>query len=114
MVSDTNTVFSDKSSKTDLKSKSQIIGLNMEIHGKFKESIFNIKSTLEVKSERLSTIKEMKDHIGKKLKLFWQEHMIPQFQAMPLLTLLVSDCGNQSQSINSISSLSTVEITTKP
>lgn len=40
--------------------------------------------------------------------------MILQFQVMLHLTLLVSDYGNQSQSMNSISSPSTVVIIIKP
>lgn len=42
-----------------------------------------------VKSEKLLIIKEMKDLIGKKLKLFSQEHMILQFLDMQHLILLV-------------------------
>ncbi len=64
----------------DRKYKYQIIGFNMVIHGKFKGLIFNIKFILEVKLEKLLTIKEMKDHIGRKLKLFWPGHMIHLFQ----------------------------------
>lgn len=70
----------------DLKFKFLTIGSNTEIHGRLKELIFNIKFILEVKSEKPSIIKEMKDPIGSKLKLFWPELTIPQFQVMLLLT----------------------------
>jgi len=56
--------------------------------GKFKELIFNIKFISVVKFVKLLIIKAMKDHIGNKLKLFWLEHMILQFQVMPLLIRL--------------------------
>lgn len=98
----------------DHKFKFLTIGSNMEIHGKSKELIYNTKFILEVKLEKLLIIKEMKDLIGKKLKLFQPELMIPQFQVMLHLTPLVSDYGNQSQSMNSISSPSTVVIIIKP
>lgn len=54
----------------DHKFKFLTIGSNMEIHGKSKELIYNTKFILEVKLEKLLIIKEMKDLIGKKLKLF--------------------------------------------
>jgi hypothetical protein len=69
----------------DVRYKYQIFGLNMVTLGKFKELIFNIKFILVEKFVKLLIIKATKDHIGKKLKLFWREHMILQFQAMPLL-----------------------------
>lgn len=113
MVSDMNTESSDKSLRMETKCKSLIIGWSTETLGKSKESISNIRSTLEVKSEKPLIIKEMRDHIGKKLKLSSQEHTIPQFLAMPLSILLDSDFGNLSQSTSSTSWPSTVVTTTR-
>lgn len=98
----------------DHKLKFLTIGFNMETHGKSKESTSNTKFILEVKLEKPLTIKEIKDLIGRKLKLFQPELMIPQSQAMLLSTQLVLDCGSQFLSTNSILSLSTVVIITKP
>ena len=69
MVSDISTVFSGKLSRMDRKYKSLIIGSNMETHGKSKESIYNTKFILEVKSEKPLTTRVMKGLIGKKLRL---------------------------------------------
>jgi hypothetical protein len=113
MVSDMNTESSDKSLRMEAKCKSLIIGWSTETLGKLKESISNIRSTLEVKSEKPLIIKEMRDHIGKKLKLSSQEHTIPQFLAMPLSILSDSDFGNLSQSTSSTSWPSTVVTTTR-
>lgn len=108
-----NTESSDKSLRMETKCKSLIIGWSTETLGKLKESISNIRSTLEVKSEKPLIIKEMRDHIGKKLKLSSQEHTIPQFLAMPLSILSDSDFGNLSQSTSSTSWPSTVVTTTR-
>lgn len=113
MVSDMNTESSDKSLRMETKCKSLIIGWSTETLGKLKESISNIRSTLEVKSEKPLIIKEMRDHIGKKLKLSSQEHTIPQFLAMPLSILSDSDFGNLSQSTSSTSWPSTAVTTTR-
>lgn len=69
MVSDINMVSSDKLLKTVHKFKFLTIGSNTETHGKSKELIFNTRFISEVKSEKPSIIKEIKDLIGKKLKL---------------------------------------------
>ncbi len=53
-----------------IKFKFQIIGLNMVILGKYNELTFNTKFISMVKLERLLITKEIKDHIGKKPKLF--------------------------------------------
>lgn len=113
MVFDMNTESSDKLLRMETKCKSRTIGWSMETLGKLKESISNTRSTLEVKSEKPLIIKEMRDHIGKKLKLSSQEHTIPQFLAMPLSILSDSDFGNLSQSTNSTLWLSTVVTTTR-
>ncbi len=63
-------VFSDRLSRTAVKWKYQIIGLNTEIHGKSKELIFNTRSISVVRLERPSITRATNDHIGKKLKLF--------------------------------------------
>lgn len=112
-VSDMSTVFSDKSSKTDAKSRFLTIGFSTVTPGKLKESISNTKSISVVRLERLLITRAMKDHIGKKLKLSWPEPTIHQFQVMLRLTRSVSDFGNQSQSMNSILLPSTAAIITR-
>lgn len=80
-----------------IKLKFPITGLNMVTLGKLRGSMFNTKFTLEEKSGRLSIIKETKDLIGRKLKLFWQGPMIPQFLGMLPLIQSGSGFGNQFQ-----------------
>jgi len=53
----------------DFKYKYQIIGYKMVIHGKSKESTCNIKFIFMEKSGKQLMEKDIKDPIGRKLKL---------------------------------------------
>jgi hypothetical protein len=112
MVSDMSMVSSGKLSRTAHKFRSLTIGFSMETPGKLKGSIFSTRFILEARLERPLTIKAMKDLIGKKPKLYWPEHMIPQSQDTLLLTQLVSGFGSLFQSMSLIlSHLTAVTIT---
>lgn len=94
MASAMTMVYSSSSLKMDIKLKSLIFGSVMATHGKFKELMSNIKFTSMVRFANPMMPKELKDPVGRNVKLLLQEPMILQFQDTLLLIQLGYDYGN--------------------